>query len=509
MMLGVWSLAFTLRFLHNQALLADPLYFNPLGGNLPYLLMGQEIAEGNLLPSDGAFTVNSPLYPYFLAVMYRIFGVGAFYPIRLVTSALDAGTCVVVALLAEGYGGRIAGWAGGVALAVFGPMIFFATDLTPVPLTLFLLSLALLLLDGRGSLPRFAAAGLLLGIATGTRPNVLVAGVLALAVPFTRGLRHPRRLALGIAAGLALGIAPVTVANALSSGRVVLLTQSAGHNFYIGHNPEARAQYSLPGPLDGDIFESMKGLAEDVEGRPFEDSEVSGYYLRRGLGHVVSAPARELQLLGTRALMLVNDFEATTYSSYDYQKSYSAVLRWAPSLALLLLLAAPGAMTLVGRDRAHLWIPAITAAVSVLGFFYIARLRVVLVPSLGIFAGVAVAAVVRLVRDRSWPPLGQAAVVGVAALVVSLLPLLPRDTSNEWNKAGGVLMRDGRTEDAERAFERAREANPGNPNTYLNLGVLYRSVGRSDEADAVEAFAGAILAGEAAEGEAFRRALER
>ena len=286
----VWSVAFVLRFLHTESLLADPLYFNPLGGNVPYLRMAQSISAGNLLPVDGAFTVNSPLYPYFLTLLYQVFGEGAFFQVRLVTALVDAGTCVLVAILARRHFGPVAGWAGGLALACFGPMIFFATDLTPVPLTLFLLTLALVVLDRRDRSWAFLLAGLLFGLAAGTRPNVLVAGLLALGLPWVRGSKRALRLSAALAAGLILGVAPVTMANWAASGRPVLLTLSAGHNFYIGHNPSAQAQYSLPAPLDGDIFESMKALAEDVEGRAFADEDVSSYYMRRGLAHVAENP---------------------------------------------------------------------------------------------------------------------------------------------------------------------------------------------------------------------------
>ena len=507
LLLGVWSIAFAVRFLHNEALLADPLYFNPLGGNLPFLEMAREISQGDRIPGDGAFTVNGPLYPYFLAFLYGLFGTDAFYEVRLVGAALDAGTCAMIAYVAREHFGRVGGWAAGLSLALYGPMIFFATDLNPVPLTLFLVTAAVLLLDGRATWPRFLAAGLALGLAAGTRPDVVLAGGLAVLVPYVRRMTHAHRLAGACAVGVALGVAPVTGLNWAASGRPVLLTTSGGHNFYIGHNPAAQPQYALPALLDGDIFESMKALAEEVEGRPFSDAEVSGYYLREGLAHFREDPVRELELLGMRSLLLVNDFEATTYSSYDYQRHYSFVLRWAPSLSLLLLLGAPGAIVLLDRRFAHFWVPLLTAAVTVLAFFYIARLRITVAPSLGLFVGAAAAAVATLVRRRAWRPLAVAAGVSLLAFGVSSLQLLRSDTSNEWNKAGGVLRLLGRHDEAETALQRAIGANPTNANTYRNLALLYADMGRPEEARAAEARAAAMLDPQRTEADAFRDAL--
>lgn len=508
MFLGVWLLAAILRLLHNEAMLADPLYFNPLGGNLPYLLAAEAIAGGDLVPFEGPLSLNSPLYPYLLAGLYEIVGVNAFHAVRMVTGLLDATTCALVALLAWHRFGPVAGWSAGVAMALYAPLIFFAADLNPVPFTLFLLTAGLLALD-RAERPRgFAAAGLLLGLAAATRPNVLAAGVLAMAVPWTRGIAGPRRAAAAVGLGVALGVAPVTLLNFAASGELVLLTTSAGHNFYIGHNPEAEAQYVLPARLDGDIFRSMKGLAEEVEGRTLRDTEVSGWYLRRGLAHALADPVRELELLGRRALLLVNDFEATTYASFEYQQAYSTVLRRTPTFLVLFALAVPGMLFCLRRDRLHLWIPVVTAAASVLLFFYIARLRVVMIPALGVFAGAGAAAIVRAVRERKrWGAAGLVLLVALGASVAAL-PLLRADTSNEWNKAGGILRLAGDAEGAEAAFARARLENPANADAWLNLAALYDDTGRPGAAEQARARAQGLLERGGQEADAYRRALE-
>ena len=49
MLSTVGLIAFALRLLNTQALLEDPLFYNPLGGNVPYLEMAQRIAENGPL----------------------------------------------------------------------------------------------------------------------------------------------------------------------------------------------------------------------------------------------------------------------------------------------------------------------------------------------------------------------------------------------------------------------------------------------------------------------------
>jgi tetratricopeptide (TPR) repeat protein len=340
---------------------------------------------------------------------------------------------------------------------------------------------------------------LALGLATGMRPNLLLAGLAALAVPWARALPHPARLARSAALGLLVGLAPVTLTNLAASGSFTLLTLSGGHNLYIGHNPAAQPQYALPAALDGDIFASMKALAEEVEGRSLRPEEVSSYYSRRAASHALRNPGREVSLAARRALLLVNDFEATTYANLEYQRHYSAVLRWTPTFAWLLALALPGMLLAWGRSRAHLWIPVLVAALSVLAFFYIARLRVVMIPSLAIFAGAAVARGVELGRTRARQSVAVAALVAVAGFAVAKLPFLRSDTSNDWNKAGGTLRVMERFEEAEAALERARAANPDNVSTYLNLAALYRDTGRLEEERTAMERARTLSAGESGE----------
>lgn len=508
MLLAVWLVAFVLRALNTQALLADPLFYNPLGGNAPYLLLAERVAGGALLP-DGAFTVNSPLYAYILAAIYKAFGVGSLYAARLVAAAADSGTCVLVAVLAERHFGRVAGWSAGLLMAAYRPSIFFAGEIAPVPYTLFLLTLSILLLDGKARWWSFAAAGVALGLATGTRPNLLLAGLMALGVPVARSLPRARRLAGAVALGLVVGLAPVALLNLAASGSFTLLTLSGGHNLYIGHNPAAQPQYTLPAALDGDIFQTMKELAEEVEGRALRPEEVSSYYTRRAVAYMVRNPGREASLTAKRALMLVNDFEATTYANIDYQGSYSPVLRWTPTFAWLLALALPGMLLIWSRGRFHLWIPFIVATISVLGFFYIARLRIVMIPTLAVSAGAAVARVTQLWRSSARRPIAIAAALALLGFTVAEVPLLRSDPSNDWNKAGGVLRVMGRYAEAETALERARTANPRNPNTYLNLAVLYRVLDRTSEADAAAATADSLQAAEEGQSSGFLEAVRQ
>lgn len=528
LLLAVFAVALAFRLAHNEILVADPLYYNPLGGNLPLLVSAERIAQGDLLPMDGPFTENSPLYPYLLAGVYSVSSLNDFHAVRVLGCIADALTCTLIAWLALGMLGLLGGAVAGFALALNGPLIFFATELVPVPFMLLLVVGALALLElarRRAAEPEapdaaerrraptwtlWGGAGLLLGLAAGLHPDVLLAGVMALALPLL--WRVPRRAAAAgmLAGGIALGVAPVTALNAAASGRFVLLTVAAGHNFYIGHNPVTRPQYSFPLSLEkGNTFDDMRALAEQAEHRPVPPEEVSGYYMRKAVAYIREHPGREAVLLIQRALAVVNDFEATTYSDFYYQREISPVLRWTLTFGWIFPLALLGMALSFSRERAHLWIPVLSGVATCLIFFYIARLRAVMLPSLGFFCGAGAMAVREMVRERRPQRIAAAAAVVVLGALVANRHFLTVDTSNEWNKAGGLLRVQKRYAEAETAFRRALASNPGSANAYRNLAVLYRQTGREADAARFDSTAARLLARDAGVGAEYQRALEQ
>ena len=119
------------------------------------------------------------------------------------------------------------------------------------------------------------------------------------------------------------------------------------------------------------------------------------------------------------------------------------------------------------------------------------------------------ARVTQLWRSSARRPIAIAAALALLGFTVAEVPLLRSDPSNDWNKAGGVLRVMGRYAEAETALERARTANPRNPNTYLNLAVLYRVLDRTSEADAAAATADSLQAAEKGQSSGFLEAVRQ
>jgi 4-amino-4-deoxy-L-arabinose transferase-like glycosyltransferase len=487
--IALFIVAIIVRLVHNGYVMESPLYYLPLGGHVPYLEMAEKISGGDILPIDAPFSLNSPLYPYILALEFFFVGVDQLFLTRLFGIVLDSLTCVMVVIISRQHFGKNAGVAAGIIAAIYGPMIFYSAELIAVSHTLFFVTLGIYLLYKDGSPCLHLFSGLLIGIAVGTRPNLLILGVLIVSVPFVLRKKKRWTKSFFIGIGIALSILPIIIANYIASGKVVLLTTSAGHNFYIGHNPQAKAGYFVPDNLmgtvfsnKGSIFTNMKNLAEEVEGREFEDTEISSYYMTRAFGHIVTHPLSEARLLMKRIALAMNGFEATTYSDYYFQKELSPVLRFAPTLGFIFPLAALGMIMAFGRQYYILYLPILSTFLSILLFFCISRIRMPMIPFIVIFAGHGVSYLLSFLNTKQWNKTLLSALFIAPMFIFCNIAWSKPDSSNEWNKVGIVLRIQKRYEDAERAFIRARELNPTNPNTYLNLDVLYRTVGSPDKA---------------------------
>ena len=476
------------RLAHNAAIMESPLYYLPLGGHVPFLDTARQILGGDLLPGDQPFTENSPLYPYILAAEWILSGGPSYLAARFWTILADAGTVAALYVLGSRLFGRGAGAVGAALYAATGSAVFFSTQLVGVSYAVLLITLSQIALLGAG-IGAALVAGLLFALAVGLLPTLALGAPLLALAPLVMRRADPLRRCAAVVLGLVLGIAPVTCSNYLNSGSVVLLTASGGHNFYVGHNPAAAPGYQLPARIDGvpvskrgSTFDAMRQVAEQVERRPFAPTEVSAYWMRRAFSYMAEHPAAEAKLLLRRAGASINSHETTTYDDYAYQQELSAALRYALPFGIVLPLAALGILSVSGRRAYPLLVPVVAAFASTIVFFYISRLRAPALPSLCLFAGHAVFVLAAFVRRGRWYRTATASAALAALLVVCNVRLVNADSSNEWNKVGIAFRLQGELEQAERAFLRARQENPRNGNTYMNLGALYEQRGDAERA---------------------------
>ena len=266
---AVFLIALALRLLHLEQLRAhDPFFALPSVDERMYHEWALAIRGGDWLgahafASDDVVVGHGPLYPYFLALLYGLFGPSV-AAAKTVQSLLGSFSCVLVwALTRRLFDGRVAVLAS-LATAGYGMLLFYEGALVVANLQV-LLSLLILLAVVRAlerpRVSRWLGAGLLVGLSAVARPNVLLfAAAVAVWIPVAlrRVVPRARRAALAGAflAGAALMVLPVTLRNYALTGEWVLVSHAGGLNFFIGNNPDANGAFRVPRPFS-------RALADD------------------------------------------------------------------------------------------------------------------------------------------------------------------------------------------------------------------------------------------------------
>jgi hypothetical protein len=231
-----------------------------------------------------------PLYPLFLASLYRLAGGGENG--YLVVAPVQSLLMVVNVALVMAIGRRLFG--ASVALMAGVLSLFYQPYLFHLPtrlisdslyLTLILSGLYALLRaeEGRWKLP--TAAFFAFGLSIATRAN----GVLLLPILFVWGwlsIRHrPRRWAMMLlfALCITLPLMPWWIRNAKAFDRFIPLSTNGGWNFYLGHN---EAYAGNPGLGEGTDYAIFDRLLRD--GRTEWEADRELY--ERGLAYARSHP---------------------------------------------------------------------------------------------------------------------------------------------------------------------------------------------------------------------------
>jgi Flp pilus assembly protein TadD/4-amino-4-deoxy-L-arabinose transferase-like glycosyltransferase len=499
----IFAVALTLRLIHVWQIRRSPFFDVLMGDANGYDLWAQRLAAGDWVGADVFY--QAPLYPYFLGVVYAIFGRDLLI-VRIVQAVIGAASCTLLGMAGARFLSRRIGLIAGLALALWAPAIFFDGLIQKSVLDMFFVCLGLYLLSAirnqQSAIRNWIALGATMGALALTRENALVfIGVIAIwAAGSARGFDARSTRWFGtlvpFAAGLAIVLTPVVIRNYAIDGGFYLTTSQFGSNLYIGNNPGADGTYgSIRFGRGAPEFERVdaKEVAEASVGRALSPSEVSSYWTGRALGYITAQPLDWLQLTGRKILLLVNRTEMLDTESQESYARWStpiAVLSWVTHFGVLVPLAGLG-MILTWRDRRVRILHAltITYALSVVMFFVFARYRYPLVPFLMLFAAAPFDSqsphFVRQLfaqgqRRRRWLIAATTVAIAVVANVPMLSPALMQAITE--NNLGTALQEQKRYDEAIRHHQRAIALVPDYAPPYNNLGAALRSSGRVDEA---------------------------
>ncbi len=386
--LAVFAAAFALRLIYIAEVRFTP-FFQTLGLDAKFY---DEWAR-NMLAGRGysdAFFMT-PLYSYFLAGIYWLFGRDLFV-VRIIQAALGSLSAALTYGIGVAVFDRRVGIAAGFVAACYGALIFYDGAILIEPLLVLFVTLSLfLLLVGEGSRrpgPYQLLAGAALGAACIGRAAALVLLPVA-ALWAWRGGREGRKARGGWAAALViLGasavVTPVAIRNYVVSGDFVAITSNGGLNFYVGNSEVSTGGYVKPEGLD--LVADLPGrtIAEAAVGRSLKPSEVSSYWYGRAARFIAENPGRWLALTVRKASFAMSSYEIPQLENYYFQKRYSRLLSLPlPGFALIAPLGIVGLGLSLRRRRPRLLALYFAAYLaSVVAFFVVARYRLPLVPPL-------------------------------------------------------------------------------------------------------------------------------
>uniref|UniRef100_A0A7C3Z3X0 Tetratricopeptide repeat protein n=1 Tax=candidate division WOR-3 bacterium TaxID=2052148 RepID=A0A7C3Z3X0_UNCW3 len=482
----------------------DPLYHHQ---------MAISILTGGWL-SEGCF-FRAPLYPYFLALLYKIFGVNLLIP-RIGQAIIGSFSCLLVYHLGKKVFSKKVGLIAGLVSAFYPLLIYFDGELLLTNLLIFLLLLAFyLLLNGRMFL-----SGLFFGLSAITRPNILLFLFLFLLI----NLRN-RKKVFPFFLGVILPIIPVALRNYIKGKDIVLIAWQGGINFYIGNNPESDGITAIipntRGSWWGGFYDARR-IAEEEMKRELKPSEIDRFWLKKGIEFILKNPKKAFLLFLKKTYLFFNGYEISNnrdiylFSRFTYLKY---LIHKLPFFFFPFGLLFP--LSLIGiyfsqrekKKEGILYLFLISYSLSFILFFVTARYRMPLIPILIIFASYGG---IRLFKERSQSiPF---AIFSVAYILFNIDPfritspnlgqsyttiaLAKKEAGDDegayqlalkaikedslwveaYNLIGVILTEKNRLVEAKKVFEKSLIINPYLPETYHNLGNLSYAEGEREKA---------------------------
>ncbi len=468
-----------------------------------------------LRPASGGHEAfyGLPLYPYFLAVLYRIFGYSPFIP-GLLQILLDAGTAVLIYQLASHllsnakppssrrpgaweWGrpdeGKIWGAIAALAWGFYVPAQAYSIVLMPTSCVVFVFWLVVWWLVKREVLSwkESLGLGLLIGVAAMAVATILFLIPLVLAALLLKRKQGIKRPFLPRAAvcviGVLLGTSPCWIHNYFIARDPVFLSAHSGINFWIGNNPYANGYPRFPPGLragQAAMLEDSIASAEAAAGHRLKRSEVSAYWSGQAKAYIGQHFGSWLKLLLVKLRNFWSAFQYDDISVITNLRSQGVIL---PGVYFGLV----AALGLAGMIIAWRIAPAsrwVTAAIllqmlALLAVFVTERYRLPAVPGLLVLGAFGLSTLWRIFLYRQY----RTAAIYLAVLTgATLLVSWPQRKSSLWAldayNSGWQALESGNLTLAEKKLSLAQRYVPTNPETNFALGNLRLAQGKVEGA---------------------------
>ena len=495
-------LSLALGLAHLKAIRNAPQFLVPVVDEAAYDGYATGILEGTW-PDKKVF-YQDPLYPYFLALIYRNAGHRTAV-VKIIQVFLGALTIPLIFGIGRRAFGTTTGVVSAVLMVLYRPLYFFEGVMDKEIFCLLLLCISLFSLmriEDDKKPYRWVIPGFTLGLACLTRANLLLMiPVWGAWILVSFGRRFGYKRSFGAAAIFVITafatISPVTVHN-IRAGDFVLITSQGGQNFYIG-NQSGNISGTYQGPpfvKPNPIYEEsdFRIEAERLAGRKMKPSQVSNFWYLMAFKEIKESPKLFLRLLWRKMELMVNDYEISdNVNYYLFRERYSWILRMpTPGWGFMAALAVWGGIALLRRKGAGggvtpsggtpMLLLAVVYSASLVAFYIFARYRLPALAAYAPFAAFGLKTLWEFMAKRKARYFIGGLLAVIALNVWTHRTIMKPHFDVAYYQTGNCLIKLGRYEEAEKELREATILEPTVAAYHTNLaGVLY-IMGKNREA---------------------------
>ncbi|HAW50088.1 TPA: hypothetical protein DCX16_03965 [bacterium] len=378
-------LTLVLRLIYLSHLNAnDPYFYNPQPGTdmATYNNFAKEIINGTFSEKESYY--YGPLYFYFLALIYKIFGENP-YIAKLIQMIIGASTGLLVYLIGKNVFGYTVGIISLILFIFYAPFYVHEGVFLMESIVTFLNTLAIFLLlrvENKPSYKNLAFAGISIGLSALSRANILLF-ILFILIWMLKNLKlkaqGPKLLRFAfLCLIILLTISPATIRNYLVSGRFVLISTNGPILLWIGNNPYATGEYTYPPPVYYDkVTQKVKEKGDRV-------------YIEEVVAFAKEDTKSFIGLLFRKLLLCLSAAEIDNNLNSSMQRGYSSLI----SLPIFIGFGLIGPLALTGlilsmRNKSAflLFIFIFSGILAIVIMHVLGRHRLCFIPCFLVFAG--------------------------------------------------------------------------------------------------------------------------
>uniref|UniRef100_A0A7C4XT82 Tetratricopeptide repeat protein n=1 Tax=candidate division WOR-3 bacterium TaxID=2052148 RepID=A0A7C4XT82_UNCW3 len=377
----------------------DPFFYNLFADGLQYHQLALGVLKKGVIGTEAFY--HPPLYQYFLALLYRIFGINLLV-VRIIQAFLGGVNTLLIYSLTRRYFNKTIAIVAGFIAALYPMLIFFDGEILAPTLLIFLTLAGLFFLDTKDT-QRLFWAGILFGLATITSQNILL---FIFFFPFYLLIKYKKLIIKYLIifwTGAFLVILPIFLRNILVLKEPIFISWQGGVNFYIGNNPRSTGITGIPpGSTKRDWYSAYLELKQNIEkevGHTISLSEFDRICYKKGIEFIIKNPVKTLARLIKKSYLFFSGFEVSSERDIYFATQYSFlrfILFKLPFLQFPFGILTP--LLLVGlyytrkrwRQVSHLLFFIILYSLSYIIFFVNARYRMPVIPIMIIFGSYGV-----------------------------------------------------------------------------------------------------------------------